>query len=75
MTRLRTTRSDARAPRGPGDGDAGAPEPTERMRKALRLLGWSAHTGRPRFGPKAQVARWGLGADELPDDPRVFDGR
>jgi len=39
MTRLRTTRSDARAPRGPGDGEAGAPEPTERMRKALRLLG------------------------------------
>ena len=45
------------------------------MRRALRMLGWSAHTGRPRFGPKAQVARWGIGVDELPDDPRVFDGR
>jgi len=50
-----------------------APETAERMRKALRILGWSAHTGRPRFGPKAQLARWALGQDELPDDRRVRD--
>jgi hypothetical protein len=51
-----------------------APDTAERMRKALRLLGWSAHTGRPRFGPKAQLARWALGQDEFPDDRRVRDG-
>jgi len=41
------------------------------MQKALHILGWSAHTGRPRFGPKAQLARWGLGLDDLPDDRRI----
>ena len=51
-----------------------APGTTERMHKVLRMLGWSAHTGRPRFGPKAQLARWALGQDDLPDDRRVRDG-
>ena len=37
------------------------------MEAALRAIGWSAHTGNPRFGPKAQLARWGLGLDELPE--------
>jgi hypothetical protein len=45
----------------------------ERMREALRILGWSAHTGMPRFGPKAQLARWALGADEWPADVPVRD--
>lgn len=39
----------------------------ERMEKALRMLGYSAHSGSPRIGPKAQVARWGLCEDVLPD--------
>ena len=51
-----------------------APGTPERMRKALRILGWSAHTGRPRFGPKAQLARWALGEDEFPDNRRVREG-
>lgn len=37
-----------------------------RMEKALRMLGYSAHSGSPRIGPKAQVARWGLMEDVLP---------
>jgi hypothetical protein len=51
-----------------------APAGVARMRRALRILGWSAHTGRPRFGPKAQLARWALGQDTFPDDQRVRDG-
>ena len=65
MARYRDTQAISRQP---------APGTAERMRKALRILGWSAHTGRPRFGPKAQLARWALGQDELPDDRRVRDG-
>lgn len=38
----------------------------ERMEAALRSLGYSAHSGSPRIGPKAQVARWGLGEDVCP---------
>jgi hypothetical protein len=37
------------------------------MRKALYAIGWSAHSGAERFGPKAQVARWGLGLDVWPE--------
>jgi hypothetical protein len=48
----------------------GTPADYYRMRKALRMLGWSAHSGSPRFGPKAQLARWALGQDERPADLR-----
>lgn len=37
------------------------------MEKALRIIGYSAHSGLPRHGPKAQVARWGLGEDNYPE--------
>lgn len=38
-----------------------------RLRLALKMIGYSKHTGSPRFGTKAQVARWGLmDEDELP---------
>jgi len=36
------------------------------MEQALRLIGYSLHTGSPRVGPKAQCARWGLGEDVYP---------
>jgi len=38
------------------------------MEAALRLLGYGQHTHKARFGPKAQIARWGLGEDELPEE-------
>lgn len=40
--------------------------PSERMEEALKRIGYSRHTGSPRFGDKAQIARWGLGEGELP---------
>lgn len=43
-------------------------EDLKRMKAALRQIGYSAHSGRPRMGPKAQVARWGLGEDTHPDE-------
>jgi hypothetical protein len=39
-----------------------------RLLQALRMIGYSAHTGLPRFGDKAQAARWGLGEDSLPEN-------
>ena len=42
------------------------PSDTKRMKEALKLIGFSGHTRSPRFGPKAQVARWGLGKDQFP---------
>lgn len=49
----------------------------ERMEKALRMLGYSAHSKSPRIGPKAQVARWGLCEDVLPetDDKELGEPR
>ena len=41
-----------------------------RMERALRAIGYSAHSGSPRIGPKAQVARWGLGEDVCPHERR-----
>lgn len=38
----------------------------QRMKRALYEIGYSAHTHSPRFGEKAQVARWGLGQDNHP---------
>lgn len=38
------------------------------MTQALRLIGYSNHTGNKRFGPKAQLARWGLGEDDFPEE-------
>jgi hypothetical protein len=40
----------------------------KQMEAALRILGYSQKTGKPRFGPKAQIARWGLGEDSLPEE-------
>lgn len=39
-----------------------------RMEEALMRIGYSRHHYQPRFGPKAQIARWGLGEDELPPE-------
>lgn len=43
----------------------------DRMEEALRMIGYSRHTSSPRKGPKAQIARWGLGDDELPDEKGI----
>jgi hypothetical protein len=45
------------------------------MADALRLIGYSAHSGKPRFGEKAQLARWGLGEDVLPPGIKMTDVR
>jgi hypothetical protein len=49
------------------DVDIDQLDPVTRMRTALRMLGWSAHSGSPRIGPKAAIARWGLGLGPLPE--------
>jgi len=39
-----------------------------RAKHALHMIGYSKHSGSPRFGTKAQVARWGLGhTEDLPE--------
>jgi hypothetical protein len=43
-------------------------EEQHRMEEALRRIGYSRHSNLPRIGPKAQIARWGLGEDELPEE-------
>jgi hypothetical protein len=47
----------------------------ERMKAALRLIGYSGHSNSPRFGEKAQIARWGLGEDILPPGIKLDDHR
>ena len=46
-----------------------------RMTAALRSIGYSHHSGLPRYGPKAKLARWGLGLDDLPEDHALVDGK
>lgn len=53
-----------------GGGTVGAVDAVQRMRVALMALGWSAHSGTPRIGPKAAVARWGLEGGEPPEAER-----
>ena len=47
---------------------------SKQMESALRLIGYSHHSGLPRFGPKAQIARWGLGEDDFPKSEMSVKG-
>lgn len=49
-------------------GNTKAHDALHDMEEALKAIGYSKHTNSPRKGPKAQMARWGLGQDDKPND-------